>query len=121
MRFGPVQPGAFDIVVTAIVDSESGLTAATVPIDLGPGERTISIDVPVLHSLAVRWPGGRGQRVVRLEHKGGRDPAILRTIREEVTTFERLPAGRYEIKATEGEVETVVQVDVPGRAEVALR
>jgi len=121
MRFGPVQPGAYAVVVTAIVDAQSSLRAAEIPVDLGPGEKALSIDIPPLHQLAVRWPGEGANRALRGGLKGSREEQIVRTMREERTTFERLPAGRYEIRATDGSGEKVMEIDVPAQTEVTIR
>jgi hypothetical protein len=121
-RLGPVQPGPWEIVVYALQGVTGGsVPATTIPIDLQSGERSLTIEIPVLHVLTVRWGGGAAGRSVFVQPKAPRSHGFPRTITKDTTSIERLPEGRYEIRASGGRTNfRPVEVDVPRQTEITI-
>jgi hypothetical protein len=121
-RRGPVQPGPWEVVVYAVQGVTGGsVPAATIPIDLQSGERSLTIEIPVLHVLTVRWGGGAAGRSVFVQPKAPRSHGFYRTITEDATRIERLPEGRYEIRASGGRTKMrPVEIDIPYQTEITV-
>jgi hypothetical protein len=88
------------------------------PFDLGPGEDDLTITMPVLHTLNVRWSGKGGGGRVRLVSKDQNLGWMRRDERvsDRVATFELLAAGEYEIECNRQRK----TIRVPGPPEVQL-
>jgi len=118
-RLGPAQPGAFEIIVHALVDVNTAWPAATLPIDVRSGEQARLIDVPTLYTLHVRWPGKAAGRSFSLHSKSPFASWITRQVKDEVTTIERVPAGRYELRPFGGGAKPI-EFEVPARTEITI-
>jgi hypothetical protein len=120
-RLGPVQPGAFDITVCACLDVHHAWPAATIPVDLRSGEQTVMINVPVLHTVTVRWPGAGSNRSVSIDPKRRGASGIQRQVTDEVTTIERVPAGSYEVRTIGSGSVAPFELRVPEQTEITIK
>lgn len=118
-RLGPTQPGAFEIVVHALVDANTAWPAVTLPIDVRSGGQTRLIDVPTLHTVTIRWPGKAAGRSFSLHHKSRLASWITRQVKDEVTTIERVPPGPYELRPFGGGKQAI-EFEVPQRTEITI-
>lgn len=124
--FGPVEPGAYEVVLSVMNEGSRGryaLPAERVPVRLVAGKNEIAVSLPQLHSLAVlvEKPGGIS---LALERFGGIE-ALADDSRR--VRFEHLPAGTYTLRFFEGDEHSKtygqeqMTVTVPGPAEVRYR
>jgi hypothetical protein len=100
------------------VDVNRPWPAAAVPADLGTDERTITIYIPALHTLTIRWPGCGDRAVLVSPHRSGVSP-ILRKLTGEVAVIERLPPRKYDLRPRGGN--RSLEVKVPAQTEVTIQ
>jgi hypothetical protein len=119
--FGPVEPGAYVIVVGIKTGRYQSLPVEFVPVTLRAGKNRATVNVPSLYSLTVIAEDVDPGRTFRLrpelrtsgwwgiEKKVGPDRRAL---------FEDLPAGTYKLALSGDEMSGEMQVTVPDQAVV---
>jgi len=116
-KLNGVQPGRYDLFLY-VRKSGRNYPIYKRPLDLRPGDDKMTVTVPVLHTVKVRWAG-----------KGSPSRAVLRSkdenlgwmrrderMRGKVATFELLAAGEYQIECNRKRK----NVRVPGSPEVQI-
>jgi hypothetical protein len=116
-RLGPVQPGSYDLV---LLTSPARFTTSTQPVELRSGDQAVTIGVPALHAVTVRWPG-KGTRTFTLRRVDGAGGSLQRDVTEEGTTLERLPSGRYRVLVHSTSAQEPVEFDVPAQAAIEIK
>jgi len=112
-----VQPGRYDLFLY-VRKSGRNYPIYKRPLDLNQGEDNMSVTVPVLHTVKVRWVGRGSPRNAVLRSKDENLGWMRRDerMRGKVATFELLAAGEYQIECNRKRK----NVRVPGSAEVQL-
>ena len=121
LRFGPVQPGAY-ILILRLESDTANAYLGNERVVLKSGEQPVTVRLPELHTVRVFWEG-TGKAEVRLTTLS--DAPHIRSNEwtaevgsDGVAELRLVPAGRYAITTTRG---GSAEIEVPTQLEATLR
>jgi hypothetical protein len=117
-RFGPLEPGEYDIVLSGSFGSFGGLEILRQPVTLAGGENAAAAVVPRLNTLTVTLPQGVTSRFIMIRPKGSaqqRGPTMP-DFKDGRSVIDLLPDGEWVLFDGVGEI----VVRAPGPAEVVF-
>ncbi len=103
LDLGPVPPGAYELVVSILLDSFRSIPAARIPVTLRAGDNDLAVPLPAVYTLTVRT----GEEVSRLTLRATspEEPHNLWLTKKPANgriVFPRLPAGEYALSDERG-------------------
>jgi hypothetical protein len=119
--FGPVEPGAYEIVVTAKTERFSSIPIDRIPITLRAGRNVATVGIPELYNLTVIVPDPpprarlRLQPVPRRPGWWGTNETVNKEGRAE---FSNLPAGEYKLQMSGPTMGGIMHISIPAHREV---
>ncbi|MEM8885047.1 MAG: hypothetical protein AAGD14_13325 [Planctomycetota bacterium] len=97
VTLGPVEVGAYELILVAQAGRHSGVTAASRPVTLAAGNNEASIAIPALHELVVRGKQGERYTLRAAKSEAIRFWDNKRCGEDGRAVFGPLPAGEYEL------------------------
>ncbi len=109
VRFGPLQPGPYVLGLDKPNAFRGTPALSSTPIVVRPGEQSVSVPIPALHSLRIRWTG-EGKPGYLLRKIDPRGPHYQTNADNDgVGLFRDLPPGKYELSVAN------LDRDIPAR------
>jgi hypothetical protein len=117
-RLPHVTPGDYRLVVQAMLDKTTRIPAGVHDVMVAPGDNSIEVAMPRLHSLAIVSGTANARFGLRPPLESGqRWRCAPRSPRGGRVVWEHLPAGEYRIEP-QGPARRAIRVSVPGTREV---